>query len=137
MTKNKIEDQLHKFIPNVKPSKDGLIKAFTLPKEIINDNERQRRIFSIEGKSPTLLARADTTKILINNRVRKLTPLECERLQGLPDNYTSVLSDTQRYKSVGNGFTVPVIEFFLKNLKKRPQKKPYFIQEKLFQNEIH
>ena len=112
MTKNKIEDQLHKFIPNVKPSKDGLIKAFTLPKEIINDNERQRRIFSIEGKSPTLLARADTTKILINNRVRKLTPLECERLQGLPDNYTSVLSDTQRYKSVGNGFTVPVIEFF-------------------------
>jgi DNA-cytosine methyltransferase len=137
LTKNKIEDQLHKLIPNVKPSKDGLIKAFTLPKEIINDNERQRRIFSIEGKSPTLLARADTTKILINNRVRKLTPLECERLQGLPDNYTSALSDTQRYKSIGNGFTVPVIEFFLKNLKKKPQKKPYFIQEKLFQNEIH
>jgi hypothetical protein len=66
------------------------------------------------------LARADTTKILIDNKVRKLTPLECERLQGVPDNYTSICSDAQRYKMVGNGFTVNVMEYFLKGINKKP-----------------
>ena len=42
-------------------------------------------------------------------RVRKLTPIECERLQTLPDNYTEWVSDTQRYKSLWNGRTVDVI----------------------------
>ena len=47
---------------------------------------------------------------------RKLTPLECERLQTVPDNYTAVVSNTQRYKMLGNGFTVKVIEHILKNM---------------------
>ena len=46
--------------------------------------------------------------------LRKLTPIEYERLQGIPDNYTFGLSDTQRYKTIGNSFTVPVIQWFLK-----------------------
>ena len=41
---------------------------------------------------------------------RKLTPLECERLQGFPDNWTSSLSDAQRYKTLGNAVTVPVVK---------------------------
>ena len=41
--------------------------------------------------------------------IRKLTPLECERLQTLPDHYTDMVSDTQRYKQLGNGWTVDVI----------------------------
>jgi DNA-cytosine methyltransferase len=48
---------------------------------------------------------------------RMLSPLECERLQGLPDNYTNHVSKTQRYKMIGNGFTVPVIKHLLKNMK--------------------
>ena len=47
---------------------------------------------------------------------RKLTPLECERLQTVPDNYTDAVSNTQRYKMLGNGFTVRVIEHILKNM---------------------
>ena len=47
---------------------------------------------------------------------RKLTPLECERLQTVPDNYTDGVSNTQRYKMLGNGFTVRVIEHILKNM---------------------
>ena len=47
---------------------------------------------------------------------RKLTPLECERLQTVPDNYTEGVSNTQRYKMLGNGFTVRVIEHILKNM---------------------
>lgn len=43
------------------------------------------------------------------NGFRKLTPLECERLQTVPDNFTSMLSNTQRYKCLGNGWTIDVI----------------------------
>ena len=47
---------------------------------------------------------------------RKLTPLECERLQGLPDNYTNHVSKTQRYKMLGNGFNIPTIRHIIKDL---------------------
>jgi DNA-cytosine methyltransferase len=47
---------------------------------------------------------------------RKLTPLECERLQTVPDNYTAHVSNTQRYKMLGNGFTVDVIAHILKGI---------------------
>ncbi|MBO5435277.1 DNA (cytosine-5-)-methyltransferase [bacterium] len=49
--------------------------------------------------------------------VRRLTPLECERLQTLPDNYTAGISDTKRYQCIGNGWTVDVIAHILKGLK--------------------
>ena len=48
---------------------------------------------------------------------RKLTPLECERLQTVPDNYTNYVSDTQRYKMLGNGWTVEVIKHILQSIK--------------------
>lgn len=49
---------------------------------------------------------------------RKLTPLECERLQTVPDNYTEGVSNAQRYKMLGNGFTVDIIFHVLKNIEK-------------------
>ena len=45
--------------------------------------------------------------------VRRLTPLECERLQGLPDNYTAYGSDTARYKALGNGMAQPCADFII------------------------
>ena len=48
---------------------------------------------------------------------RKLSPLECERLQTVPDGYTSIVSDTQRYKMLGNGWTVDVIAFIFSFLR--------------------
>jgi len=47
---------------------------------------------------------------------RKLTPIECERLQTVPDNYTAHVSNTQRYKMLGNGFTVDVISEILQGI---------------------
>jgi site-specific DNA-cytosine methylase len=47
---------------------------------------------------------------------RKLTPLECERLQTVPDNYTNHVSNTQRYKMLGNGWTIEVIAHILQNM---------------------
>ena len=58
----------------------------------------------------------------VNNnkgQIRKPTPLECERLQGVPDNYTDSVSDTQRYKMLGNGWTVDVIAYIFINLKEQ------------------
>lgn len=49
-----------------------------------------------------------------NCHYRKLTPIECERLQTLPDNWTDCISNTQRYKSIGNGWTIDVIAHILK-----------------------
>jgi site-specific DNA-cytosine methylase len=47
---------------------------------------------------------------------RKLTPLECERLQTLPENYTRHCSDNQRYSCIGNGFTVDVVAHILSSI---------------------
>ena len=53
--------------------------------------------------------------------VRRLTPLECERLQGLPDGYTEGGSDTARYKALGNGMAQPCIDYVLRRLAERTQ----------------
>ena len=56
-----------------------------------------------------------------NYNFRKLTPTECERLQTVPDNYTKHIniSDTQRYKMLGNGWTISVIAHIFKNIKNK------------------
>lgn len=51
------------------------------------------------------------------NLIRKLTPIEVERLQTLPDDYTAGIPDAQRYKCIGNGWTVDVIAHILNGLK--------------------
>jgi site-specific DNA-cytosine methylase len=53
----------------------------------------------------------------IVNRVRKLTPTECERLQGFPDDWTAGISDTQRYKCCGNAVSVIVVKEIAERLK--------------------
>ena len=66
----------------------------------------------IECKGLTPKVRAGDTFIIQDkrqNRIRRLTPIECERLQGFPDNWTEGLSDTQRYKCLGNAVTTNVI----------------------------
>lgn len=90
---------------------------------------------TINGKSPTLTAAMGTgggnvplyasADIVVKHKGRylnatdrllfkKFTPLECERLQTFPDNYTAMLSNTQRYKSLGNSWTVDVIAHILR-----------------------
>lgn len=60
-----------------------------------------------------------------NLHVRKLTVLECERLQTLPDNYTAGVSNTQRYKMIGNGWTVDVIAHILRRIHDENKQKKY------------
>ena len=78
-----------------------------------------------EGKKPEIggdKANAMTTvqtdsMVMENTQIRKLTPIECERLQGLPDNYTAGVSNSQRYKMLGNAFNVDVVAHILEGIK--------------------
>ena len=83
----------------------------------LNGFDSIKRVYHPDGKSPTLTTNGSgnsESKICTSDKTwRKLTPLECERLQNLPDGYTNCVSDTQRYKALGNGFTVDVIAFIL------------------------
>ena len=55
-------------------------------------------------------------KILEKSTIRRLTPTECERLQGFPDGWTEGISDSQRYKCLGNAVTVNVVSEIIKNI---------------------
>lgn len=105
----------------VQETHDKPNKIHDIPRDILKDNERQRRVYGENGKSPTLMAGnsgGGKEPVKINDDVywRKLTPLEAERLQTVPDNYTNHVSNTQRYKMLGNGWTIEVITHILKNM---------------------
>lgn len=78
-----------------------------------------KRVYNPDYKSPTLTCVSggyQEKKVYTDGRPRKLTPLEYERLQTLPDNYTEGLADHRRYTAIGNGFTVDVIAHILEGL---------------------
>jgi site-specific DNA-cytosine methylase len=62
------------------------------------------------------IKRKSRTMVRCEKKIRKLTPIECERLQGLPDDYTAGISNTQRYKCLGNAFNVDVVATIIKNI---------------------
>jgi len=70
-----------------------------------------------DGKKFYTLTAQDKHGVLIEGYIRKLTPIECERLQTVPDNYTAIVSNSQRYKMLGNGWTVDVIAHIFGGLK--------------------
>ena len=70
-------------------------------------NSTTRRGRVTKGKSNTLMVSWDS--YVYDKVIRKLTPVECERLQTMPDNYTEWVSDTQRYKMLGNWWTCDVV----------------------------
>jgi DNA (cytosine-5)-methyltransferase 1 len=73
--------------------------------------------FPKEDVAPSLNARrAKDTLAYEDAVVRRLTPLECERLQGFPDGWTDSQSDSQRYKQMGNAVAVPVVQWIINRL---------------------
>ncbi len=98
-------------------------------------------LVDFDSHTRTLSARyyKDGSEILIPQKIknpRRLTPRECARLQGFPDNFNITVSDTQAYKQFGNAVAVPVIEILakalVKSLRDKPQRaEPYAIQQSL------
>ena len=85
------------------------------------------RVYSDQGIAKTLAGEGGnndnkTGLYKLDNKVRRLTPKECERLQGFPDDWTAYadgqkISDTQRYKMCGNAVSVPVVELVAKKIR--------------------
>ena len=57
-----------------------------------------------------------STGVVMESNVRRLTPVECERLQGFPDDWTAGQSDSHRYKQMGNAVAVPVVEWIVQGI---------------------
>jgi len=101
-------------------SADGLCQVGIA--EEINGHDILKRVYHPSGKSPTLNSMGGGNrepKVSIGKNYlhwRKLTPLECERCQTYPDNYSEGVSKTQRYKMLGNSFTVDVIATIFQGL---------------------
>jgi DNA-cytosine methyltransferase len=114
---HKVGDTQAEYEHNKKKSQRTMVKLG----HIGNTDGQANRVYSPEGKSATLSANsggggAKTGLYKIQSRIRKLTPIECERLQGLPDDYTAGVPKTHRYKCLGNGFCVPVITHILRSI---------------------
>lgn len=78
------------------------------------NHQMHKRVFNPAFKMRTLTTCGGGNtqkKVYINGRARKLTPIEYERLQTVPDNYTDCVSNTRRYTALGNGWTVDVIAY--------------------------
>jgi len=98
-------------------TKDNLVTTFVMLTNK-NSNTKQR----VQDRDSTwCLGTSGDFGLKDGTRIRRLTPLECERLQGFPDNWTkydsegNIVSDTQRYKMCGNAVTVPVVEYIGEN----------------------
>jgi DNA (cytosine-5)-methyltransferase 1 len=96
-------------------------------RDLIQVRSAATRTRKYAGKPETLEIRKDNLSNTINSvtkdyyatdgvRIRRLTPVECERLQGFADGHTEGLSDTQRYKTLGNAVTVNVVEAVMTRL---------------------
>jgi DNA (cytosine-5)-methyltransferase 1/DNA (cytosine-5)-methyltransferase 3A len=92
------------------------VQIKVLPNQFIYTNHLGQNGTLYKDKSATLVTACSAHVVTEDMQIRKLTPVECERLQTLPDNYTEGISTTQRYKCLGNGWTVDVIAHIFKNI---------------------
>ena len=80
--------------------------------------------FPTESVAPAMTSRRARDLITYPTNMRRLTPVECERLQGFPDNWTEGQSDSKRYKQMGNAVAVPVVEWIIGNIVEITEKTP-------------
>jgi len=105
--------------PTLNTAQGGNRQPFVTPvltPDRLNKRQNGRR-FKENGEPSFTLTGQDQHGVMVDTKIRRLTPTECERLQGFPDGWTEGLSDTQRYKTLGNAVTVNVIKEIIKLLK--------------------
>lgn len=113
-----LDDEFEYFNPRAKRMVGTLKNRY--PNGKVKYTDTTSRVYSPNGKMACLTAVSgggQHKKVYDNERVRRLTEIEYERLQTVPDNYTAMVSPSQRYKMLGNGWTVDVIVHILKGLK--------------------
>lgn len=100
--------------------RDSTKRSENCKKYIPNKHQKSNTVMTANGDMLSQIFITDNIPGFENNKSdwRKLTPRECERLQTVPDNYTNHVSNSQRYKMLGNGWTVDVIVHIFSFLKK-------------------
>lgn len=102
---------------NTKKGYEKIKKGDSINYTNLSSKTRRGRV----GKSVAQNLDTMTEQAVFENNIRRLTPIECERLQGFPDNWTKygtkgLISDTQRYRMCGNAVTVDVVEEIFKRI---------------------
>lgn len=97
--------------------KDNLVIAYKFNRKTGLGNELIKSLPILSSDWRGLNRNQNQTCFISKDSIRALTPIECERLQTVPDNYTNHTSSTQRYKMLGNGWTVDVIAHIFSFLK--------------------
>jgi DNA-cytosine methyltransferase len=108
--------EIRKKVVKQKLSISEIVEIKAKPGQFIYTSHLGQNGTLYKDKSATLVTACSAHVVTEDLKIRKLTPIECERLQTLPDNYTAGISDTQRYKCLGNGWTVDVIAHIFKNI---------------------
>ena len=97
---------------------DDLVVHNTMPRSGDPKKGGTGPLSRTDGKTYCLdTGNTNAVEIIPTSSIRRLTPIECERLQTVKDNYTNYVSDSQRYKMLGNGWTVEVITHIFKYIK--------------------
>jgi DNA (cytosine-5)-methyltransferase 3A len=104
-------------LKNVNLDADFIVHS-TFGRTSKNGNGRNGDLFKTDNKSYALdTQNCQAIEILHQSKIRRLTPVECERLQTVEDNYTNHVSNSQRYKMLGNGWTIDVIAHIFNYIK--------------------
>jgi DNA (cytosine-5)-methyltransferase 3A len=115
-----VKDSLEKKRRSMIPTSDREPKviAGALRGRYNEDGSTSQKLELRKDNKTNTITTVQKDNVLTKDEVywRKLTPIECERLQTVPDNYTNHVSNTQRYKMLGNGWTIEVIAHILKNM---------------------
>ena len=102
----------------------GALRSY--PRQSKNEENRIKRLETRKDEISNAVTTHPLDSVVVSENVRRLTPIECERLQGFPDNWTSMgdydgelkpISNTQRYKMCGNAVTVNIVSEVIKNCK--------------------
>ena len=113
-----LSDKMIACLKKKESATDNFIKV--VGKLDIKGNDIIKRVYAADGVAPTIHTAQggnQEPKILQEPRIRKLTPRECLRLQGFPENFKIVVSDTQAYKQAGNAMSVNVVKMILERIK--------------------
>ena len=111
----------HSFVGGAGGRPEGATQGHFVPVAFQSKQSASAQAPSFDDVAPTLdVAKAGGMATLTATQVRRLTPVECERLQGFPDNYTAIpwrkkpadqCPDGPRYKALGNSWAVPVVRW--------------------------
>ena len=110
LDRNKINKRFANYSDGEKANCLTAVFSKSLPYNVYVDQKKSYCLTSNYGNMACINYNKGQGQIVFDNKtIRRLTPTECERLQTVPDGYTSIVSDTQRYRMLGNGWTVDVI----------------------------